>query len=161
LNGFYSDAARTYGVGKVSAQAQKIMSAVEECFWAGVEGKKAGDRIGDIAYDIQQCAESKGFGIVRDFVGHGIGRQLHEDPAVPNFGKKGTGLKMQKGLALAIEPMITQGSWQVQILPDGWTAVTTDGQLSAHHEETVIVLEDRVEVLTACPKKTPSKLKAR
>jgi len=157
INGFYGDAARTYPVGKVSSEALMLAQAVEGSFWAGIEGKKAGNRIGDIGADVQAYAEKQGFGVVRDFVGHGIGRALHEDPQVPNFGKPGSGLKIEKGLALAIEPMITEGSWRVEILEDGWTAVTVDGSLSAHHEETVIVYEDRIEVLTACQKKTQLK----
>lgn len=148
FDGFYGDGAYTYPVGEISEQARKLLRVTEESLYRGIERAVPGNHIGDISEAIQSFVESHGFSVVRSFVGHGIGRQLHEDPQVPNFGKRGTGPKLKKGMTLAIEPMVNAGSFEVEILSDGWTAVTKDGSLSAHFEHTVLVTESEPEILT-------------
>lgn len=148
FDGFYGDGAYTYPVGEISEQARKLLRVTEESLYRGIERAVPGNHIGDISEAIQSFVESNGFSVVRSFVGHGIGRQLHEDPQVPNFGKRGTGPKLKKGMTLAIEPMVNAGSFEVEILSDGWTAVTKDGSLSAHFEHTVLVTESEPEILT-------------
>lgn len=147
-NGFHGDAARTFTVGKVSAEAEKLVQVTKECFFKGIEGLYVGSPLNNIGARVQQHAEENGFQVVRDFVGHGIGREMHEDPAVPNFGKMGTGIRLQAGMVLCIEPMIVAGRREVTILKDGWTAVTMDRSLAAHYENTVVITEQGVEVLT-------------
>ena len=148
LNGWNSDAARTFAVGKISDEAQKLIDVTRECFFEGIKYVKHGAKIGDISAAIQEYAESRGYGVVRDLVGHGIGRSLHEDPSVPNFGKAGRGVKLVAGMALAIEPMITAGDYHVSVLDDDWTVVTDDGSLAAHYENTIVVTRDGCEILT-------------
>lgn len=148
LEGFYGDAAYTYPVGKISKEAQMLLKVTEEALYIGIEKAKAGNRVGDISNAIQQHVELYGFSVVRAFVGHGIGRSLHEDPQIPNFGQKGTGPKLKKGMTIAIEPMVNAGTYDVVILSDGWTAVTKDGSLSAHFEHTVAITESEPEILT-------------
>ncbi|MDI1471459.1 MAG: type I methionyl aminopeptidase [Thermodesulfovibrio sp.] len=148
FDGFYGDAAYTYPVGKISEEAKKLMKVTEEALYEGIKKAKPGRRVGDISYAIQRHVETKGFSVVRAFVGHGIGRSLHEEPQIPNFGKEGTGPKLKRGMTLAIEPMVNAGSYEVVILPDGWTAVTKDGSLSAHYEHTIAITEDEPEILT-------------
>ena len=140
--------ARTYAVGNISAQAQKLIDVTRESFFEGVKYIKHGAKLGDVSSAIQTYVEKHGFGVVRDLVGHGIGRQLHEDPSVPNFGKAGHGVKLAAGMALAIEPMVTEGDYHVCVLDDDWTVVTDDGSLAAHYENTVIVTKDGCEILT-------------
>lgn len=147
-NGFYADAARTYPVGEISAEAKKLISAAEESLRAGIQKAVAGNRISDISNAIQVAISKNGFKEVRAFVGHGIGRELHEPPEVPNWGEKGKGPLLKEGLVLAIEPMLNAGTRNVRVLKDGWTAVTDDGGLSAHFEETVIVGREKAEVIT-------------
>lgn len=147
-NGFHGDACRTFKIGKVSPELDKLVKVTEECFFKGIEGLKAGTPLYDIGYRVQHHAESNGFGVVRSYTGHAIGREMHEDPSVPNFGRKGTGMRLRAGTVLCVEPMITQGSWKVKILPDGWGAVTVDGKCAAHYENTLVVKEDGVEILT-------------
>lgn len=148
LDGWHSDAARTFGVGRISAEAQKLIDVTRESFFEGIKHLKHGAKLGDVSSAIQKYVEKNGFGIVRDLVGHGIGREMHEDPSVPNFGRAGHGVKLAAGMALAIEPMVTAGDYHVSVLDDDWTVVTDDGSLAAHYENTVIVTKDGCEILT-------------
>lgn len=148
LRGFYSDAARTYLVGNVRPEVVKLVKETEASFEAGVRLIKEGIHLGDVSHAIQSHAEKFGFGVVREYVGHGVGRKLHEMPDIPNFGKKGTGPILRAGMTLAIEPMIALGKPGVRTLKDGWTAVTKDGLPCAHHENTVLVTEHGSEILT-------------
>ncbi|MBU1155949.1 MAG: type I methionyl aminopeptidase [Proteobacteria bacterium] len=148
LNGFNGDAAMTIAVGRISEEAQRLMDATERSLAAGIEQMRPGNRLGDVSAAVQKVVEDAGFSVVRQFVGHGIGRALHEDPQVPNFGKAGRGVELKPGLVLAIEPMVNVGGYEVKILADGWTAVTADGKLSAHFEHTVAVSEDGPRILS-------------
>lgn len=148
LKGYFVDAARTWGVGNISAAKQRLIDSSKGAFLAGVQHYKPGHRIGDLSEAIQKHIENLGYQVVRDFVGHGIGRAIHEDPQVPNYGKSGRGAKIQEGLCLAIEPMVTEGDFAVKILEDGWTVVTLDGSLSSHYEDTIAFVEDRYINLT-------------
>ena len=148
LDGWHSDAARTFAVGKISDKAQCLIDVARESFFEGIKYVKHGAKLGDISSAIQRYVEGHGFGVVRDLVGHGIGKELHEDPSVPNFGAAGKGVKLAAGMTLAIEPMITEGSYKVAILDDDWTVVTDDGSLAAHYENTVLVTRDGCEILT-------------
>ncbi len=145
---YYSDAARTWPAGKTSEEALRLMKVTKQSMYAGMAQMKVGNRIGDISAAVQDCIESQGFSVVRDFVGHGIGRALHEDPQVPNFGTAGKGAKLQAGLVLAIEPMVNTGGFEVDVLDDHWTVVTRDGKLSAHYEDTICLTEAGPENLT-------------
>jgi len=149
VGGLYADAAVTVGVGKISASAQKLMDVTKQSLHAGIDQIKNGGRLGDVSSAVQAHVEKNGFSVVRDFVGHGIGRALHEDPPVPNYGKAGTGLRLQTGIVLAVEPMVNIGGPEVETLDDGWTAVTKDGSLSAHFEHTIALTEKGPEILTA------------
>lgn len=148
LDGWHSDAARTFGVGKISDEAQRLIDVTRQSFFDGVAKIKHGVKLGDVSAAIQNTVESAGFGVVRDYVGHGVGRQLHEEPEVPNFGKPGHGLKLCQGMVIAIEPMVTAGDYRIEVLDDDWTVVTRDGSLSAHYENTVAVTRDGCEILT-------------
>jgi len=147
--GFFGDAARTYAVGEVTPAARNLIRTAEASFRRGVERMVEGNRISDISAAVQACVEAQGFSVIRSFVGHGIGQALHEEPQVPNFGFSGRGAKIRPGLVLAIEPMIAAGDWEIEILADGWTAVTRDRSLAAHFEETVAVTERGAEILSA------------
>jgi methionyl aminopeptidase len=147
-NGFFGDAAVTLPVGNISGQAKRLLSVTESSLEAGLEKAVAGNRLSDISSMIQNCAESEGFSVVRSFVGHGIGRGLHEEPQIPNFGKPGEGPRLLEGMTLAIEPMINAGGWEVNIQGDGWTAVTKDGSLSAHFEHTIAITKNGPRILT-------------
>jgi len=147
-NGYHGDACRTFKIGKVSPQLDKLVRVTEECFFRAIDGLKAGAPLFDIGYRVQQHAESHGYGVIRSYTGHGIGKEMHEDPSVPNFGRKGTGMRLKAGMVLCIEPMIVEGNWRVKILDDEWTAVTVDGKCAAHYENTVVIREDGVEILT-------------
>lgn len=146
--GYHSDAARTYPVGSVDADKLDLIRVTEECFFEGLKYAKPGNHLSDISSAIQRHAEAHGYGVVRDLVGHGIGKQLHEEPQVPNYKTPGRGPKLQKGMVLAIEPMINMGTWQVRVLEDDWTFVTRDGSVSAHYENTVVITDDIPEILT-------------
>lgn len=148
LDGYYSDAAETYPVGQLSAETRKLLDVTKASLERAIESVHVGATVGDIGATVQEMCESEGFGVVRDFVGHGIGKSMHEDPQVPNFGKRGKGTKLRAGMVLAIEPMINAGSADVKVLKDGWTAVTVDGSMSAHFEHTVAVTKDGPMVLT-------------
>lgn len=147
-NGWYGDSARTVAVGKVSESAKKLMQVTEESLKRGIEQCVEGNRVFDIGHAVQNYVEGFGYGVVREFVGHGIGRALHEEPQVPNYGPKGKGLLLKVGMVLAIEPMINAGSHEVKVLRDGWTAVTVDHSLSAHFEHTVAITSKGPEILT-------------
>ena len=146
--GYMADAARTYAVGKISPEAEHLIRTAEDAFWKGIEFAKVGYRLSDISHNIQTVVEGEGFGVIRDFVGHGIGSHMHEDPQIPNYGKPGNGPRLQAGMTLAIEPMICQGSYEVDVLLDDWTAVTVDGGLAAHYENTVVITDGEPELLT-------------
>ncbi len=148
LNGYQGDAARTFAVGEVSEADMKLIKAAENAFYAGMEYAKAGNRVGDISSAIQLYSEINGYGVVRALTGHGIGRQMHEPPEVPNFGKKHTGPTLKNGLCIAVEPMITRGDWRVYCASDKWTIKTSDGSNAAHYENTVIITDGAPEILT-------------
>ena len=147
-HGFFSDAALTVPVGRVSARAQRLIDTTRQSLEDAIAMAQPANRLSDISHAVQQTVEREGFGIVRDFVGHGIGRALHEEPPIPNYGAPHTGPRLQPGMVLAIEPMVTMGRWDVDVLEDGWTAVTRDRSLAAHFEHTVVVTERDPEVLT-------------
>lgn len=148
-NGFHGDAARTYLIGNVSEEKRKLVKVTEECFFKAIEGLRAGTPLYDIGYAVQTHAESHGYGVVRALTGHGIGSSMHEDPSVPNYGRKGTGMRLRAGMTICIEPMITMGTYKVyQDRNDGWTITTADGKPAAHYENTVLITEDGVEILT-------------
>jgi len=147
-DGYYGDAAITVPVGKISANAKRLLEVTENALYKGIEQAREGRRVSDISAAIQTYVESHGYSVVRQFVGHGIGRSLHEDPQVPNFGKPGKGAKLKVGMVLAIEPMVNEGTYEVEILPDGWTAVTKDRKLSAHFEHTVAITKNGPEILS-------------
>ena len=146
--GYHGDSAKTFAVGRVSPEATRLMERTKECFYRGVAKAIAGNRIGDVGHAVQACAEEAGFSVVREYVGHGVGSHLHEEPDVPNYGTEGRGCRLYAGMTIAIEPMVNAGSAGVRVLPDGWTVVTSDGRLSAHYEHTVAVTDDGPVLLT-------------
>ena len=146
--GLYGDSAVTLPVGRVDDQATRLMQVTEQSLYMAINQACAGNRLGDISATVQETAESSGYSVVRDFVGHGIGKSLHEDPQIPNFGKKGRGIELKRGMILAIEPMINAGKYRVKILSDGWTVVTADGSLSAHFEHSVAITDNGPEILS-------------
>lgn len=148
VGGFHSDTAFTVGVGEIDEDSQRLLEATRTSLYRAIEQVKAGHRIGDVGAAVQTYAEGMGYGVVRQYVGHGIGRALHEDPQVPNYGKPGRGALLRVGMTIAIEPMLTAGTWDTKVLGDGWTVVTADGSRSAHFEDTVAVTENGPEVLT-------------
>ena len=158
-NGFIGDNARTVAVGGCSIEAQRLMDVTERALYEGIAQARAGNCVDDISRAIQSCVEANGYSVVREFVGHGVGRSMHEEPQVPNFVEGKPTAKLRPGMTLAIEPMVNAGSPAVKILKDGWTVVTKDGQLSAHFEHTVLVTEGEPEIMT-CPARVPLKCKA-
>jgi methionyl aminopeptidase len=148
VDGFYSDCAVTYAVGTPSAATRKLLDVTRIALERAIQEAKVGGRLGDISAAVQELCEGEGYGVVKEFVGHGIGKSMHEDPQVPNFGPRGKGPRLKAGMVLAIEPMINAGSADVKVLPDGWTTVTLDGSLSAHFEHTVAITKDGPQVLT-------------
>lgn len=146
--GFHADAARTFGAGNITVEAENLINVTRESFFEGAKYIKDGNRVGDISNAIQTYVEDKGYSVVKAFTGHGIGRELHEAPEVPNFGKKGFGIVLKKGMAIAVEPMVNIGSEHVRVLDDDWTVVTSDGKFSAHYENTVIVTDGEPEIIT-------------
>jgi len=148
VDGFYSDCAVTYAVGTPSAATRKLLDVTKASLERAISQARVGNRLGDISSAVQEMCEAEGFGVVKEFVGHGIGRSMHEDPQVPNFGPRGKGLRLKAGMVFAIEPMINAGTPDVKVLPDGWTTVTLDGSLSAHFEHTVAITKDGPIVLT-------------
>lgn len=151
LEGYHADGAITVGVGVVSEEAQRLLRVTEECLYKGISKARGGARLGDISFAIQRHAEANGFSVVRELVGHGVGRDLHEPPEVPNFGLPGKGVKLREGMTLAIEPMINQGRPEVKVLPDKWTIVTADRKLSAHFEHTIAITRMGADILTLPP----------
>lgn len=149
MNGFYGDSAYTFEVGEVDPKTKELLKVTKESLYLAIENAVAGKRIGDIGAAVQTYCESKGYSIVRELVGHGVGKKLHESPEVPNYGKRGSGLKMQEGLVIAIEPMVNMGVKNVKHLSDGWTVKTADGKPSAHFEHTVAVRKDKADILSS------------
>ena len=146
--GFHGDCAATFPCGAISTQAQKLIDVTKQSFFEGLRFATRGHRVSDISHAIQTYVESNGFSVVRSFVGHGVGAQLHEEPEVPNFGPSGRGPRLVRGMTLAIEPMVNEGTFEVRVLKDGWTTVTADGKLSAHYENTVLITDGEPEILT-------------
>ena len=146
--GFHGDCAATFPCGAISTEAQKLIDVTKQSFYEGLRFATQGHRVSDISHAIQTYVESNGFSVVRSFVGHGVGAQLHEEPEVPNFGKPGRGPRLLRGMTLAIEPMVNTGVYDVRVLKDGWTTVTADGKLSAHYENTVLITDGEPEILT-------------
>ena len=147
-DGFYGDAAFTFPVGNIHPEAERLLRVTEEALSIGIDNARTDKRVSDISHSVQKYVESNGFSVVRAFVGHGIGRDLHEDPQIPNFGSPGRGPRLREGMTLAIEPMVNAGGYEVAVLDDGWTAVTMDGKLSAHFEHTVLVTSEEPKILT-------------
>ena len=148
LNEYFGDHAFTFPVGECDDEVIELLRVTLESLYKGIDKATHGNKIGDVAYAIQSHNESKGYGVVRDLVGHGIGKSLHEDPSVPNFGRKGKGERLREGMTLAVEPMINMGTWRVKTLNDGWTIVTADGSMSAHFEHDIVVREGKAEILS-------------
>jgi len=146
--GYYSDAARTYPVGRTDEAAERLITVTRESFYEGLKFCKAGFRLSDISHAIQQYVENNGFSVVRDYVGHGIGKMMHEEPQIPNYGIPGRGPRLAAGMAFAIEPMVNEGDWQIKVMTDNWTVKTLDGKRSAHYENTVIITEEEPLLLT-------------
>jgi methionyl aminopeptidase len=146
--GFHGDAARTYAVGQITPEAERLINVTEQSFFDGIENARVGNRLSDISSAVQQTVEKNGFAVVRDFFGHGIGRNMHEEPTIPNFGRPGRGVRLKTGMVIAVEPMVTTGSHETKTLTDGWTAVTADGSLAAHYENTVAITDKGPEILT-------------
>jgi methionyl aminopeptidase len=147
-NGFHGDNAFTFACGNVSENAQKLMDATRESLYKGIEAALANNRIGDIGHAVQQYVEDRSYSVVRDFVGHGVGTKLHEDPSVPNYGTAGRGVRLLPGMTLAIEPMVCEGHYEVEVLDDDWTTVTVDGGLAAHYEHTILITPDGPKIMT-------------
>jgi len=148
LNGYFGDAAITLPVGEVDPMAKRLLEVTEKALYIGIDKAKAGNRLFDISYAIQTWVESNGFSVVRDFVGHGIGKDLHEEPQIPNFGSPHQGPRLEKGMVLALEPMVNEGTYGVRILSDGWTVVTADGKRSAHFEHSIVITDGGAEILS-------------
>ena len=148
--GFQGDAAITVGLGEISPQTKELVATTENALKAGIDAARTGARLGDVSAAIQDYAESRGFSVVREYTGHGIGRQMHEEPQIPNFGEPNTGPELKKGMTLALEPMVTAGNWPTRVGSDGWTVSTADGSLCAHFEHTLAINDGRPEVLTLC-----------
>lgn len=146
--GYMADACRTYAVGTVDDEARRLMETAEKAFFEGIKYAKVGYRLRDVSKAVQKTVEGEGFGVIRDFVGHGIGTEMHEDPQIPNYVCPGPNPRLQKGMTLCIEPMITEGDWEVDILDDDWTAVTTDGGWAAHYENTIVITDGEPEIIT-------------
>lgn len=146
--GYYGDAAKTHAIGKVSQRAEKLIEVTRQSFYEGIKFAKLGYRLSDISHAIQTHVEKEGFSVVRNYVGHGIGTNMHEEPQIPNYGPKGKGPRLKEGMVLAIEPMINIGTYEVKVLSDGWTVVTLDGEYSAHYEHTVAITDGEPEILT-------------
>ncbi len=149
LNGFHGDCACTVPCGEIPEEAARLIEVTRQSFYEGIRFAREGKRVSDISHAVQAYCEERGFSVVRDYVGHGVGSELHESPEVPNFGRPGHGIRLQKGMTLAIEPMINAGVYAVKVLPDGWTVKTRDGKLSAHYENTIAITDGEPEILTA------------
>lgn len=150
INGYHGDNAATFACGKISDEAQRLIDTTRESLYEGIKAAKFGNRVGDIGYAVQQYVEARGYSVVREFVGHGVGASLHEAPEVPNYGTAGRGVRLVPGMTIAIEPMINLGQPQIYVEPDGWTVKTTDGKLSAHFEHTIAITADGPVIMTEC-----------
>ena len=149
LEGYHSDAARTYAVGRISEREQKLMEVTKQSFFEGIRYARQGYRVSDISAGVQTYAEANGYSVVRDYVGHGVGAKMHEDPEVPNYVQHGRGSpRLLKGMTIAVEPMVNAGGWEIKVLPDGWTVLTADGSLSAHYENSILITDGEPEILT-------------
>jgi len=148
FKGYFGDAAMTFPVGEIDEEAKRLMEVTEKALWIGIHEAKLGNRLYDISYAIQTWVEGHGFSVVRDFVGHGIGRDLHEEPQIPNFGSPHQGPRLEKGMVFALEPMVNEGTYEVKVLQDGWTVVTSDGKRSAHFEHSIAITDGEAEVLS-------------
>ncbi len=148
INGYHGDAARTYGVGKISPEAQRLIDVTKKSFFLGIKNATHGAKLGDVSAAVQEYVEDNGYSVVRDLVGHGIGRNMHEDPSVPNYGHKGKGVKLAAGMTIAVEPMVNAGDYDVVVENDDWTVVTEDGSLSAHYENTILITRGEPEIFT-------------
>ena len=148
LNGYHGDCAATYFCGEVSEEARRLVEVTRQSFFEGVKNARVGCRVSDVSHAVQQYVESFGYGVVRDFVGHGVGSKMHEAPEVPNYGAAGHGARFQPGMVIAVEPMVCAGDWRVRVLPDKWTTVSADGSLAAHYENTILITDGEPELLT-------------
>lgn len=148
LDGFHGDCAATYPCGEVSAEAQKLIDVTRQSFFEGIKMARVGQRVSDVGHRVQQYVESFGYSVVREFVGHGVGREMHEAPEVPNYGAAGHGARFQPGMVIAVEPMVCMGDWKVKVLKDKWTTVSADGSLTAHYENTILITDGEPELLT-------------
>lgn len=148
FEGYHGDNAATFACGDISAEAQRLIETTKESLYEGIKMARAGGRVGDISSAIQSCVEARGYSVVRDYVGHGVGTSLHEAPEIPNFGTAGRGVRLMPGMTLAIEPMVNVGGYDVKVLPDGWTVITKDGSLSAHFEHTVVITTEGPQIMT-------------
>lgn len=148
LDGYHGDCAATYPCGQVSAEAQKLIDVTRQSFFEGIKLARVGQRVSDVGHAVQQYVESFGYGVVREFVGHGVGREMHEPPEVPNYGAAGHGARFQPGMVIAVEPMVCMGDWRVRVLRDRWTTVSADGSLAAHYENTILITDGEPEILT-------------
>ena len=148
LDGFHGDCAATFLCGEVSPEARKLVEVTRQSFFEGIKYARAGNRVSDIGHAVQQYVESFGYGVVREFVGHGVGRKMHEPPEVPNYGAAGHGARLQPGMVIAVEPMVCAGDWHVKVLKDDWTTVSADGSLAAHYENTILITDGDPEILT-------------
>ena len=148
FEGYHGDNAATFACGDISAEAQRLIETTKESLYEGIKMARAGGRVGDISSAIQSCVEARGYSVVRDYVGHGVGTSLHEAPEIPNFGTAGRGVRLMPGMTLAIEPMVNVGGYDVKVLPDGWTVITKDGSLSAHFEHTVVITAEGPQIMT-------------
>ncbi len=155
FEGFHGDCAATFPCGEVSPEALRLIQVTRQSFFEGIQFARAGGRVSDISHGVQQYAEANGCSLVRDYVGHGVGRKLHEPPEVPNFGPAGHGVRLQPGMVIAVEPMVNLGTWEVRVLKDGWTVKTADGALAAHYENTILITDGDPEILTACEETSP------
>ena len=153
--GFVGDCAATYTAGSVSEEALRLIAVTRQSFYEGIRQARAGNRIGDISHAVQTYVEANGFSVVRDYVGHGVGSEMHEEPEVPNFGSAGRGPRLVRGMTIAVEPMVNAGDWAVRVLRDGWTVKTSDGSLSAHYENTILITDGEPEILTLCGEDDP------
>ena len=147
-DGYHGDAARTFAVGKISPEAQRLIDVTRQSFFEGLKFARHGERLGSIQATIQKYVESNDFGIVRNYCGHGIGKQMHENPEIPNYGSFGRGIRLAKGMTIAVEPMVTYGDYRTNTLKDGWTVVTLDGSFAAHYENTILITDSEPELLT-------------
>lgn len=150
IGGFHGDCAATFPCGQVSEEAQRLIDVTRQSFWEGIKSARPGKRISDISHGVQAYVEANGFSVVREYVGHGVGAKLHEAPEVPNFGEPGKGVRLYKGMTIAVEPMVNAGGYDIRTLKDGWTVKTKDGSLSAHYENTILITDGEPEILTVC-----------